>query len=130
VVLAGCGGSDGEPTEALGALPACASRQTIPRPEALPAGFPVPGGTLFTKVEKPFPEQHIVSGVSPGSLESVRSFYGEELEGAGYRQGAGESEPGETEALFSGRGLRGGWRANVIPRCEGGVRLTLVFVRS
>jgi hypothetical protein len=112
-------------------LPACAKPpQTIPRPKALPADFPVPAGTVFTNVEQPFPEQHIVSGISPGSLESTRSFYDASLEEAGYQQGRGESEPGETEALFTASGMRGGWRANVIPECDGAVRLTLVFVRS
>jgi hypothetical protein len=85
---------------------------------------------VFTKVERPFPDQSIVSGVSPGDLDSTRAFYDQGLEDAGYRQGRGESEPGETEALFSGPGLRGGWRANAIPDCDGAVRLTLVVVRD
>jgi hypothetical protein len=71
-----------------------------------------------------------VSGVSPGDLNSVRSFYNGALDDAGYQQGRGESEPGETEALFSGPGLRGGWRANTIPGCDGAVRLTLVVVEN
>ncbi|HEV3478617.1 MAG TPA: hypothetical protein VG144_04120 [Gaiellaceae bacterium] len=112
-------------------MPACAKpRKTIPRPEALPESLPVPPGTLFARVEVPFENQSIASGVSPGSLDSIRSFYGESLDEAGYQEGRGESEPGETEALFSGHGVRGGWRANVIPGCEGAVRLTLVVVSS
>ena len=81
-------------------------------------------------VEKPYPEQHVVSGVSPGSLETTRSFYEDSLGEAGYQQGAGEAEPGETEALFTGQGVRGGWRANTIPRCDGAIRLTLVIVQN
>jgi hypothetical protein len=131
VLLAGCGGSNGNGGEAPTTLPPCAKpKQTISRPDALPERLPVPPGTLFTRVEVPFANQSIVSGVSPGDLQSTRSFYGESLEDAGYEEGRGESEPGETEALFSGPGVRGGWRANVIPGCEGAVRLTLVIVAS
>ena len=129
-MLAGCAGSDGGES-APAQLPACAKpAKTIPRPDALPGELPTPGGTVFTMVEKPYPEQHVVSAVSPGSLESTRSFYEDSLGDAGFQQGAGESEPGETEALFTGRGVRGGWRANTIPRCDGAIRLTLVIVRS
>lgn len=129
-MIVGCGGSDGK-QETPRALPACAKQaQEIPRPKALPGKFPVPPGTVFAKAEKPFPQQHILTGVSPGSLESTRSFYEAELADAGYQQGAGESEPGEVEALFTGGGVRGGWRANEIQECDGAVRLTLVIVRS
>jgi hypothetical protein len=131
VLLAGCGGSDGDGEEPSATLPACAKPgRTIPRPKALPERLPVPPGTLFTRVEVPFENQSIVSGVSPGGLDSIRSFYGEKLDETGFQEGRGESEPGETEALFSGHGVRGGWRANVIPGCEGAVRLTLVVVAS
>jgi hypothetical protein len=129
--VAGCGGDSDASSDATGQLPSCAKpAKTIARPKALPAELPVPRGTVFTKKEKPFPEQHVVSGVSPGDLDSVRSFYGDSLEDAGYSEGPGESEPGETEALFSGRGVRGGWRANELPECDGAVGLTLVIVRG
>jgi hypothetical protein len=111
-------------------LPGCAKpKQKIPRPKVLPASLPAPPGTLYTKVEMPFPGQSVVSGVSPGDLDGTRAFYEDRLDAAGYRQGRGESEPGEAEALFTGHGVRGGWRANAIPGCEGAVRLTLVVVR-
>jgi hypothetical protein len=129
--LAGCGGSDGGNDTVASTLPACASPgKTIPRPKALPESLPVPPGTVFTQVEAPFAGQSIVSGISPGDLEATRSFYDDSLKDAGYRQGRGESEPGEVEALFTGHGVRGGWRANAIPACDGAVRLTLVVVRT
>ena len=129
-MIAGCGGSDSQ-QGAPRTLPPCAREaKQIPRPKELPGKFPVPPGTVFAKAENPFPDQHIFTGVSPGSLESTRSFYGAELEESGYKQGAGESEPGEVEALFTGGGVRGGWRANELPECDGAVRLTLVIVRS
>jgi hypothetical protein len=70
----------------------------------------------------------VLSGIVPGDLADAKSFFGDRLGDAGYNEGQGESEPGEVEALFTGKGLRGGWRANAIPQCEGAVRLTLVFV--
>jgi hypothetical protein len=112
-------------------LPSCAKpAKTIARPKALPQSLPVPPGTVFTQVEVPFAGQSIVSGVSPGDLEATRSFYEDRLDEAGYREGRGESEPGEVEALFTGGGVRGGWRANSIPGCDGAVRLTLVVVKT
>jgi hypothetical protein len=127
-LLAACGGSDDESTKTT-ALPACAKpTKRIPKPAVLPENLPVPAGTVFTKTELPFEGQSVVSAVSPGDLDGTRSFYEEGLDDAGYSQGRGESEPGETEALFTGPGVRGGWRANVIPGCDGAVRLTLVVV--
>jgi hypothetical protein len=130
--LAGCMGSDkGDAPDEAAPLPACAKPQrSIPRPEVLPDNLPVPAGAVFTKVETPFEGQSVVSGVSPGDLDGTRSFYEDRLDEAGYSQGRGESEPGETEALFTGHGVRGGWRANAIPGCDGAVRLTLVVVRT
>jgi hypothetical protein len=129
LLLVGCMGSD-EGKSSAGVLPSCAKpRKSIPRPQVLPESLPVPAGTVFTKVETPFEGQSVVSGVSPGDLDGTRSFYDDELGDAGYRQGLGESEPGETEALFTGHGVRGGWRANTVPGCDGAVRLTLVVVR-
>lgn len=78
----------------------------------------------------PFQGQSVVSGVSPGDLDGTRSFYEDGLDDAGYSRGRGESEPGEAEALFTGHGIRGGWRVNVIPGCDGAVRLTLVVVTT
>jgi hypothetical protein len=131
LVLAGCAGSDDDGESASRQLPACAKpAKTIPKPKALPPSLPIPPGSLFTTIEQPFPGQSIATGVSPGSLESTRSFYETALGDAGYQQGRGESEPGETEALFTGGGVRGGWRANAIPECDGAVRLTLVVVKS
>ena len=126
--LTGCMGSD--EGDAPAPLPACAEpEKSIPRPKALPENLPVPAGTVFTKVEAPFEGQSVVSAVSPGDLDGTRSFYEDRLDEAGYNQGRGESEPGETESLFTGHGVRGGWRANAIAGCDGAVRLTLVVVR-
>ena len=33
------------------------------------------------------------------------------------------------ESLFTGKEVRGGWRVNEIPDCEGASKLTLVVIR-
>jgi hypothetical protein len=130
LLLASCGGS-GDTEAAPKRLPACAKPpKTIAKPRALPTDLPVPPGTLFTSTEAPFSGQVVVSGVSPGTLESTRSFYDDGLEAAGYEEGRDESERGEVEAPFTGGGVRGGWRAIEIPGCDGAVWLTLVVVKT
>jgi hypothetical protein len=84
---------------------------------------------VFTKTETPVSGQAIVTGLVPGGLEDTRSFYEDSLEDAGYREGRGESEPGEAEATFTGPDSRGSWRANEIPDCDA-VLLTLVVVKG
>ena len=129
---AGCGGSGGSNGDGAPAtLPVCAKpAKTIARPAELPAGLPTPRGTVFTKVEHPFAGQTVVSGVSPGDPADTNAFYGDELEKAGFQAGRGESEPGEFEALFTGKGVRGGWRANVIQDCPDASLLTLVVIET
>lgn len=125
------GSDEGNAPGGAATLPSCAKPpKSIPRPQVLPESLPVPAGTVFSKVETPFEGQSVVSGVSPGDLDGTRSFYEDRLDDAGYNQGLGESEPGETEALFTGHGVRGGWRANTVRGCDGAVRLTLVVVRT
>jgi hypothetical protein len=132
VLLAGCGGDGGEgDRSAPRALPACAKKEkAIKRPAQLPADLPVPPGTRFVHLSTQFGTQVIATGYVPGTLDDVRAFYAERLEDAGYQQGRGESEAGlEVEALFTGKGVRGGWRANVLRDCEGASFLTLVVIR-
>lgn len=133
VLLAGCGGGgdsggDGAPAT----LPACARpAKSIERPAKLPPDLPIPPGTRFLAAGTPFPGQLLVTAHTPGTLADVRSYFDEELEDAGYKQGRTESEAGvEIEALFSGRGVRGGWTARVIPDCDGAAYLTVVVFRS
>jgi hypothetical protein len=129
VLLAGCGGGEGG-RSAPRTLPACAKKEkAIKRPAQLPADLPVPPGTRFVQLSTQFGTQVIATGYVPGTLDDVRAFYAERLEDAGYQQGRSESEAGlETEALFTGKGVRGGWRANVLPDCDGATSLTLVVI--
>jgi hypothetical protein len=129
VLLAGCGGG-GDAERTAGPLPPCAAAQKeIPRPPLLPDDFPLPPGTKLTSSKTPFEGQSVIEGAVPGTLDDVAAFFGDELEDAGYAAGRRDSEPGEVESLFTGKELRGGWRANEIPGCNGASKLTLVMIR-
>lgn len=128
-LLAGCGGG-GDASRTAGPLPPCAGvKKEIPRPELLPADFPLPPGTKLTASKTPFEGQGVIEGSVPGGLEDAAAFFDDELEDAGYASGRRDSEPGEVESLFTGKELRGGWRVNDIPDCEGASKLTLVVIR-
>ena len=112
-------------------MPACAKAGAeIEAPGDLPADLPVPPGTVFVNAQRPFRNQLVVRGVVPGELGATADFFRDRLPDAGYELGAGDAEPGEAESLFTGPGVRGGWRVNVIPECDGAVRLLLVVVRQ
>jgi hypothetical protein len=112
-------------------LPACAGTgRAIERPGELPDDLPLPPGTVLRSEQRPFPGQLIVRGVVPAGIDAAASFFEDELPDAGYELGRGDAEPGEREALFSGDGVRGGWRVNGIPECEEAVSLTLVVIRQ
>jgi hypothetical protein len=128
-LAAGCGGG-GDSQRSAGPLPACAgTKKAIPRPALLPADFPLPPGTRLTTSRTPFEGQAVIEGAVPGGLDAAAEFFGDELEEAGYAAGRRDSEPGEVESLFTGKDLRGGWRVNDIPKCEGASKLTLVLIR-
>jgi hypothetical protein len=128
-LVAGCGGG-GEAARPAGPLPACAGvKKEIPRPALLPKDFPLPPGTKLTTSRTPFEGQGVIEGAVPGGLDAAAEFFGDELEDAGYAAGRRDSEPGEVESLFTGKSLRGGWRVNDIPNCEGASKLTLVLIR-
>jgi hypothetical protein len=112
-------------------MPACAKPEPkIEAPSDLPDDLPVPPGTVFTNAQRPFEGQLVLRGVVPGKLNSAANFFRDSLPDAGYELGVGDAEPGEAESLFTGAGVRGGWRVNAIPDCDGAVRLLLVLVRQ
>lgn len=131
VSAAGCGGggdsqADGPPPK----LPPCAGAGTpIAAPRELPDNFPLPPGTVFRLEQRPFPGQVVLRGAAPLDLDGAASFFEGELEDAGYEVGRQDAEQGEREALFTGEGLRGGYRANSIPDCDA-VQLTIVLIRQ
>jgi hypothetical protein len=126
---AGCGGEErvsGPPPR----VPSCAAAgETIARPPEIPRDLPLPPGTALHAQERPYPDQVVVRGAVPAGLDDAASFFEDELPDAGYRVGRGDAEPNEREALFTGNGIRGGWRVRAIPACDGAVALTLVVIR-
>ena len=132
LLVGGCGGGGGG-GEAEGPppkLPPCAgSGAPIATPREVPDAFPLPRGTVFRIEQRPFPGQVVLRGAAPIGLDDAASFFESELEDAGYQVGRRDAEQGEREALFTGHGLRGGYRANVIPDCDA-VQLTLVLIRQ
>lgn len=132
LVPLGCGGG-GEPTNdgPAPSIPPCAKAgEAIPRPDELPADFPLPPGTVITSSATPYPGQLLIGAVIPGELGDTASFFSTQLPAAGYEVGRGDSEQGESEAPFTGNGFRGKWKVNGIADCPGAVTLTLVLIEQ
>jgi hypothetical protein len=127
-----CGGGDGltNPGQTP-SVPSCANLgETVTRPDELPAGFPLPPGTAITSSATPYPGQLLIGGVIPAELGDAAGFFGSELPAAGYEVGRGDAEQGESEAPFTGNGVRGKWKVNSIADCPSAVRLTLVLIEQ
>ncbi len=95
----------------------------------MPEDFPLPAGTRLTTVRRPFPGQLVIDGFVNLGLDAAKDFFVDRLPAAGYQLGRGDAEPGEAEALFTGNGLRGGWRVREIPNCRA-LTVSLVFIRQ
>lgn len=148
VLLAGCGsqvpattgagaaqvpattaaGAPAAPTiQAFAQLPACANAgTTIPLPAKFPAAFPLPPGTVVISQEERSGERIIINTVAPSDVKSVAEFFERELPKAGFTPGEGESEPGEAESSFEGKGYRGRWKVNSVNGCPNVVTLTIL----
>jgi hypothetical protein len=130
---AACGGGEerSAPEGPPPPLPPCAGKGgAVERPAELPGDLPLPPGTVLRAAQRPFPGQLIVRGVAPAGFDEAASFFEDELPDAGYRLGRADAEAGERESLFTGEGLRGGWRVNRIPDCDGAVTVTVVVIRQ
>jgi len=125
VPLAGCGGTDGEPTKAA-ALPSCAP---VTQRSAIPPGWtvPLPQGTVVSVVESGAIRQ--VVGFAPLSFSDAVRYFREDFVGKGYALGSGDAEMDEAEALFTGDGVSGKWKVNGILNCPGAVTLALFVKR-
>jgi hypothetical protein len=121
VSLAGCGGTEGEPTKAA-ALPSCAP---VTQRSAIPPGWtvPLPQGTVVSVVESGAIRQ--VVGFAPLSFSDAVRYFREDFVGRGYALGSGDAEMDEAEADFSGRGVRGRWRVNAIQGCADATVITV-----
>jgi hypothetical protein len=127
-----CGGNSASPPVSgpPPKLPACAKANLVARPQALPARFPLPPGTVVTASSEPHSGQLVVAALIPSDLQDAASFFNESLPANGFRQGLGDSESNEAEAPFTGNGFRGKWKVNSIAGCPTAVVLTLVLIRQ
>jgi hypothetical protein len=88
----------------------------------------LPPGTVLMSVSHPLAGTTLVSGVVSQEFRSVVDFFVTKMPAAGYRNGTGDAEMDEAEALFTGPNVRGKWKVNGILNCPGAVTLAL-FVR-
>ncbi len=122
LVVAGCGGG-GQAAHA--ALPNCAgTEQSVARPDAFPAGIPLPPGTVLRKTrnEGGFV---VVNGVAPGSLREARDYVRRAFPKAGYELGGGDAEENEAETEFSGHGREGRLKLHTLAGCKGAVTVAV-----
>jgi hypothetical protein len=105
-------------------LPACARpAQTITRPKELPRRFPLPAGTVFTGVNRRFPDFPVVAGRMPVELLEAARYLVRELPRAGFSLGAGEQEAGfEVESDYQGRTVFGRYKVRILFNCRGATR--------
>jgi len=121
-VMRAFAGSDARP------LPHCAQLgKAIARPATVPAGFPVPEGTRFSELTTNAAGTRLVLGYAPLGLGAATRWFRREVPQAGYRFTSADAELVEAEARFTGNGIVGLWRVNVIRGCANAVVVTLAF---
>jgi hypothetical protein len=101
--LAACGGGKSEEEGGNEAI-AC-SGSPLPSVE-LPAGFPKPGGVVYTRTETAGPTE-IVNGYYEGGLRDAYDGYKDGFESAGYDVLFDEIEEHDSEVSYSGGGRTG-----------------------
>jgi hypothetical protein len=102
--------------------------KAVARPAEVPARV-LPPETVLTSVAHPMAGMTLVTGVVPDEFRSTVQFFVTKLPAAGFRNGVGDAEMDEAEALFTGPDLHGKWKVNGIFGCPGAVTLAL-YVRS
>jgi len=129
-VAAGRGGGNGaRASDSPLSTPPCAHMsKAVARPAEVPAAV-LPPETVLTSVAHPIAGMTLVTGVVPDEFRSAVQFFVTKLPAAGFRNGAGDAEMDEAEALFTGPSLRGKWKLNGILGCPGAATLAL-YVRS
>jgi hypothetical protein len=128
-VAAGQGGANGARASSSSPhTPLCAqTSKVVARPSEVPAAV-LPPQTVLTSVARPIAGMTLVTGVVPHEFRNVVEFFVATMPAAGFRNGAGDAEMDEAEALFNGPGVNGKWKVNGILACPGAVRLA-VYVR-
>jgi len=102
--------------------------KAVARPAEVPAAV-LPPQTALTSVAHPIAGMTLVTGVVSQDFRSAVGFFVTKMPAAGYRNGAGDAEMDEAEALFTGPNLHGKWKVNGILGCPEAVTFAL-YVRS
>lgn len=98
---------------------------TIPRPAAVPAGFPVPRGTRFSDAYANAAGTTVALGFVPLALQEAASWYRRHVVAAGYRPTWVDAEQGEAEARVVRARTTVLWRVNAVRGCARTSVLTL-----
>ena len=107
LLLAGCGGGDGDSEGDLGqeAEAACSGSELSDAPR-LPAGWPVMGEVTFTQQKTQGPTE-VVEGYFDGDIEAAHDDFKRELEAAGFTILFDELEEHDSEVSWKGEGRSG-----------------------
>ena len=123
------GGSGARASGSPLSTPPCShTSKAVARPAEVPAAV-LPPETVLTSVAHPIGGMTLVTGVVPHEFRNAVQFFVTKLPAAGFRNGAGDAEMDEAEALFTGPNLHGKWKLNGILGCPEAVTLAL-YVRS
>ncbi|MFL5980105.1 MAG: hypothetical protein ACJ74D_04835 [Gaiellaceae bacterium] len=133
LVLAGCGDDAADSSgsgDVVTSLPSCApSAMPAALPERFPMDFPLPRGSVVREARDDGKTMNLEALV-PGAIRDVTDRLLDELPGAGYELGEGDSEEHEAESHFSGNGFDGFFKLNTIGGCDGANTLAVVLTSS
>jgi hypothetical protein len=122
VLLAGCGG------EKDASLPACAQPPaSIDRPAILPAWFPFPDGTVFTRSFRNRSTHGVpaAAGLLPLKLNEAVSYFDRELPRAGVEVTVRLGEPSGSEAFYETKGFSGRYAVRELRACGRATRFVV-----
>lgn len=113
-------------TETGSALPRCATpTDTIARPGSLPASFPLPSGTVFTRLGRSHGVP-LIEGRIPLDVEAATAFLDERLPRAGYRLTDRIEDSGRGFLVaYSVSGMSGKLRVRAYSGCGGATRFAI-----
>jgi len=134
VVVAGCSssGSQTDPdaakndaTSTVCAKDAAAKKVALPT--GFPADFPLPAGTVVTKVDdRGAKDGIVVTGVTATRFASVLKALQSDLPAKGFTPSEGEVEPHDAESDWSSTGYTGRWAIRELAACGGDVTVSVV----
>ena len=123
MLASGCGGGDvdadaggasaGDPGTCLKDATAVTSE-----PDAYPASFPLPAGTVVFHIEDRGADGVIATGITATPFHDVLAAMNAAGK-AGYKVTSGETEEDDAEANWTGNGLTGRWAIKESATCPG-----------